>query len=104
MLHSAWQIAANSVGDLLDAALDESLQIEILRCLVLHFDDYEHLHRIRTRRSGPRIYIELSLGFDDRLVMSDVMARIERIRESVAAAIVGADITIVPSRGDLQAA
>ena len=104
MLHSAWQIAANSVGDLLDAALDESLQIEILRCLVLHFDDSEHLHRIRTRRSGPRIYIELSLGFDDRLVMSDVIARIERIRESVAAAIVGADITIVPSRGDLQAA
>lgn len=99
MLHSAWQIAASSVGDLLDAALEESLQIEILRCLVLHFDDYDHLHRIRTRRSGPRIYIEISLEFDDRLLMAEVMARMDRIRETVADAIGGADITIAPSRG-----
>lgn len=98
MMHSAWKIGATSVGDLLDAALEESLQIEILRCLVLHFNDYDDLHRIRTRRSGARIHVELTLAFDESLSLAAVLDRIDRMRDTIARAIPGADIIIAPQR------
>ncbi|MBU6283204.1 cation diffusion facilitator family transporter [bacterium] len=96
MLRSAWAIASESVGDLLDAALEETLQIRILRCLATHFDDYEMFHEIRTRRSGSRIYVELFLDFDPGLPMRTVRERIEGIRKSVVESIPGADVTVIP--------
>ena len=97
MLRSAWGLASESVGDLLDAALEETLQIRILRCLATHFDDYELFHEVRTRRSGSRIYVELFLEFDPDLPMRTVRERIERIRESIREAIPGADVTVSPA-------
>ncbi|MGA1677512.1 MAG: cation diffusion facilitator family transporter [Pseudomonadales bacterium] len=94
MLHSAYAIAAASVGDLLDAALEESLQFEILRCLALHFDDYDELYRIRTRRSGSRIYVELALGYAPERPMALVSDHTERIRLALVEVLPGADITI----------
>jgi ferrous-iron efflux pump FieF len=97
MLYSAWSIATESVGDLLDVALGETMQMRILRCLAERFDDYDLLHKIRTRRSGPRVYVELFLEFDPKQTMEEVRERIERIRFSVADAMPGADITVTPS-------
>lgn len=97
MIHSAWSIASESVGDLLDAALEESMQIRILKCLAARFDDYELLHKVRTRRSGSRIYVELFLEFDPQLTMGQVRERIDRIRHSVGESISGSDITVIPA-------
>jgi len=97
MLHSAWSIATESVGDLLDVALGETMHMRILRCLAERFDDYDLLHKIRTRRSGPRVYVELFLEFDPKQTMGQVRERIERIRHSVADAMPGADVTVTPS-------
>jgi divalent metal cation (Fe/Co/Zn/Cd) transporter len=97
MLHSAWMIASESVGDLLDAALGETMQMRILRCLAERFDDYDLLHKIRTRRSGPRLYVELFLEFDPQMSMKEVSERIDRIRLSVADAMPGADVTVTPA-------
>jgi ferrous-iron efflux pump FieF len=94
MLHSAYAITAASVGDLLDAALEESLQFEILRCLALHFDDYDELYRIRTRRSGSRIYVELALGYSPERTMATISDHTERIRLALVEVLPGADITI----------
>lgn len=97
MIHSAWSIASESVGDLLDAALEETMQIRILKCLAARFDDYELLHKVRTRRSGSRIYVELFLEFDPQLTMGQVRERIDRIRHSVGESISGSDITVIPA-------
>jgi len=97
MIHSAWSIASESVGDLLDAALEETMQIRILRSLAAHFHDYDLFHKVRTRRSGSRIYVELFLEFDPELTMREVQGRIERIRDTIGQSIPGADITVVPA-------
>lgn len=97
MLRGAWTIASESVPDLLDAALEEATQIRILRCLATHFDDYELLHGIRTRRAGSRMYVELFLEFSPSLPMGVVLKRIEGIRGSIGRSIPGADITVTPS-------
>ena len=97
LLHAAWSIASSSVGDLLDASLTEHLQLRILRQLVERYDDYDKLHKIRTRRSGPRVYVEVFLQFDEQLLMGEVQRRIDVLSELIRTEIPGTEVVIVPS-------
>lgn len=97
LLHAAWSITSSSVGDLLDASLSEHLQLRILRQLVERFDDYDRLHKIRTRRSGPRVYVEVFLQFDPVLLMGEVQKRIDAIAGQITREIPGTEVVIVPS-------
>lgn len=99
LLHAAWSITSSSMGDLLDASLSEHLQLRILRQLVERFDDYDRLEKIRTRRSGPRVYVEVFLHFDPALLMGEVQRRIDAITAQISHEIPGTDVVIVPSRG-----
>jgi divalent metal cation (Fe/Co/Zn/Cd) transporter len=97
LLHAAWSIASSSVGDLLDASLTEHLQLRILRQLVERYDDYDKLHKIRTRRSGSRVYVEVFLQFDEQLLMGEVQRRIDAMSELIRTEIPGTEVVIVPS-------
>jgi len=97
LLHAAWSIASSSVGDLLDASLTEHLQLRILRQLVERYDDYDKLHKIRTRRSGSRVYVEVFLEFDAQLLMGEVQRRIDALSELIRTEIPGTEVVIVPS-------
>jgi len=97
LIHGAWAVTSSSVGDLLDSTLEESLQLRIMRDMVEHFDDYDRLHQIRTRRSGPRVYVEVFLQFASDLTMGEVQQRINRLRAAIAQSVPGADIAIIPT-------
>ena len=96
LLVAAWSTSFSSVDDLLDSALDEQLQMRILKVLVTHFDDYQELHNIRTRRSGSRIYIEIHISFDAELIMKDVMVHLKTIKQGIEAEITGSEVLVVP--------
>jgi divalent metal cation (Fe/Co/Zn/Cd) transporter len=85
------------MGDLLDASLSEHLQLRILRQLVERFDDYDRLHKIRTRRSGPRVYVEVFLQFNPALLMGEVQNRIDAITRQITQEIPGTEVVVVPS-------
>jgi len=97
MLHAAWAMTSSSVNDLLDATIEETTQLRILRQLVQHLDDYDRLHKIRTRRSGPRIYVEVFLEFDPLLLMGEVQRRITHLEQAIDKIIPGSDVSIIPS-------
>ena len=97
MLHAAWGMASSSVGDLLDATVAEETQLQIMRELVGHIDDYERIHKIRTRRSGPHMYAELFLEFDPDITMKEAQRRIDSIRADLEAKIPGIDVAIRPT-------
>ena len=96
MLHAAYAIASSSVDDLMDAALEETTQLQILNQLVRHLDDYERLHKVRSRRSGSQIFVEVFLEFAPTLPMAEAQTRIARLRQSIAATIPGAEVSILP--------
>ena len=96
-MHGAWEVSTSSVHDLLDASLEEASQLIIMRKLVEHFDDYESVHKIRTRRSGSHIYIEVFLGFNSDLTMGQVQKKIDRLSLAIKEAFVGAEVSIVAS-------
>jgi cation diffusion facilitator family transporter len=96
MVHSAYGFISESVRDLLDGALEEGLQLLVLRCLAGHFDDYRDFHGMRSRRAGSRVFIEIFLEFDGSKAMSEVQAIIDRMRDEIAAAVRGSSVTIAP--------
>lgn len=98
LIHGAWAITSSSVGDLLDVSLEESTQLVILRELVKHFDDYDALHKVRSRRSGSNVFIEIFMSFDPELKMLEVTKRIERLHDTISATVPGAQVLIIPGR------
>jgi cation diffusion facilitator family transporter len=101
LLYSAWTVASSSVHDLLDRALEESRQLLIVRVLAKHFDVYEHVREIRSRRSGARIYIEIFLGFDADRTLGEVQRAIDAMRTDLEALIAGSSVVIVPAAARL---
>lgn len=96
MIHAAYAISSSSVNDLMDAALEETTQLQILNQLVRHIDDYDRLHKVRSRRSGSRIFVEVFLDFSPELHMTEVQKRVHRLRSSIGTAIPGAEVSILP--------
>jgi ferrous-iron efflux pump FieF len=97
ILQSIYNISTMSVHDLLDRALEESLQIIILRELAQYFDEYEAIHGIRSRRSGANVYVEIFLEFDGDRKMAEVQKVIDAIRTGLEGKITGSEIVISPA-------
>ena len=102
LFFSAYSVFTNSVYDLLDKTLDESLQMVILKELAVFYNDYEELHGITSRRSGANIYIELLLEFDDELKMAAVQETIDNIRASLQKNIQNSIVLIAPVKEPLK--
>jgi len=97
IVQSIYNISAMSVYDLLDRALEESLQLVILRELAGYFDEYEAIHGIRSRRSGANVYIEIFLEFDGEKKMAEVQAVINSMKANLEKKINGSEIVISPA-------
>ena len=97
LIHGAWVVSTSSVHDLLDASLEEASQLVIMRKLAEHFDDYESVLKIRTRRSGTNIYIEVFLGFQAHLSLAEVQSKMKHIAHAIQQNFLGAEVVIVPS-------
>jgi cation diffusion facilitator family transporter len=91
------QVIHSSVCDLMDRSLEESVQMLIVKKLVEHFEHYDALHGVRSRRAGNRMFVELHLEFDPDARMGDVQARIDQIKQSMEREIPGSEISIVPT-------
>ena len=103
ILMAARGIFASSVGDLLDRTLEESDQILILRELARHFDDYEFLHGIRSRRSGTDVYIEILLEFAPEKKAGDIQAVAASLRQRIEGEIQNSHVTIGLATGPSHA-
>lgn len=60
ILASAIGVFSSSVCDLLDGTLEEKDKLDIMRELVLHFERYEVLYGVRSRRAGNRVFIDIA--------------------------------------------
>jgi divalent metal cation (Fe/Co/Zn/Cd) transporter len=97
LLYSVYGIVSDSVYDLLDKTLDESLQIVINRELAAFYDKYTAFHGVRSRRSGSNIYIEIFLEFDGDQKMSEVQQAINDIKTSLERKIKGSRVIVAPT-------
>lgn len=99
MVYNIYGMLTNSVGSLLDQAIDEVGQFRILRALTAHFDDFKTLGDIRTRQFGGKMLVELHLDFDDDWTMARTRTVVAELTRSVKSAFLEAgdevDVAIV---------
>jgi divalent metal cation (Fe/Co/Zn/Cd) transporter len=65
------------------------------RVLAGSADAYQRLDRVRSRRSGRVVFIEVVLSFDPGLTMAEVNRRIDVLKDAMAKEIDHADIAIL---------
>jgi ferrous-iron efflux pump FieF len=97
MIFSTWGVISSSVFDLLDRTLSDSLQLIVLKSLASHFEDYEAIHGVRSRRSGNVVYVELFLEFDPDQKMSSVQKNINEMTIELQDRIPGSQVVIIPA-------
>ncbi|TMJ40891.1 MAG: hypothetical protein E6G89_07620 [Alphaproteobacteria bacterium] len=69
MVINAVEMMRSGLTDLLDRTVEEETQIAVNRALAWHFKDYDRLDRVRSRRAGEQVFIEIALGFDGNLAL-----------------------------------
>jgi cation diffusion facilitator family transporter len=95
MAYIAYGMLRHGLPDLLDRSLDEATQVAVLRVLAAHFDRFDELVRLRTRRSGPVSFVEITFGFDPGLTLQELDRRGRAIRADIAGEVEGADVAIL---------
>jgi len=97
MLWQSYTLVSASVPDLIDYAIEESLQKTLDTILSEHRADYSKVERVRSRRTARRVYLEIFLSFPAELPFGEVHRRVMLLRHSIAERFPGADITVIPS-------
>jgi cation diffusion facilitator family transporter len=88
--------AITSGRDLLDAAVEEESKIAIYASLAQHFDAYDDLVRLETRRSPQAVFVTVHLAFSDERPLAEVFATLASLQEDIARRIPNAQATVVP--------
>ncbi len=96
MLWSAYALVSSSVPDLIDCALEESLQVPIRETLRRHQNEYLQVYTVRSRRTGKRIFIELFISFAPLQTFAKVNDIARNIRNDIQAAVKGSEVVVVP--------
>ena len=95
-------IAVNAVGilrecvpDLLDRSAGQDVRAAVHRALTRHDSEFLDMERIRSRRSGRAVFVEVTLRFEETLSLAEVNRRIETIRATLLGEIEHGDISIL---------
>jgi cation diffusion facilitator family transporter len=97
IIHGMTIIVRQSLSALLDEAVEESIQSRIAGVLGKFDDDYVHLHNLRSRHSGNRVFIEVFLEFDPVIYSGELVKRSARIKGQVEKVISNAEVWVIPT-------
>ncbi|HLS69612.1 MAG TPA: cation diffusion facilitator family transporter [Kiloniellales bacterium] len=95
MVWSAINMLRECLPDLLDHSLPESFQHAINRVLARNIDAFEQLGRIRTRRAGSVMHVELELFLDQGKSLGQASHLAEQMQRELAEEIPGVDAVVV---------
>ena len=93
------EILRDCIPDLLDRSAGTDVRATVERALARHAAEFRRLERLRSRRSGRAVFVEVTLAFEAGLAMGEVNRRIAVIRATMLAEIEHADISILTSVG-----
>ena len=104
MLYSALSMLSSAVPVLVDGAVEENIQKIIIATLAEDEGDYLALNKIRTRRAGTRVHIEIFLEFDGSESFADIQRVGMQIKTKLLSRLVTADVLVIPSMPTPQVA
>jgi divalent metal cation (Fe/Co/Zn/Cd) transporter len=95
IIANALDMLASGLADLLDRSAGGAVREAIDRILARHTGEFGQLARVRSRRSGRVVFIELALRFDPALSIAEVNRRIDSLKLSLGREIEHSEISIL---------
>jgi ferrous-iron efflux pump FieF len=95
MVLNGMEMLRTGIPDLLDRSAGKSLRDTVDRVLAGSSGHYQQLDRVRSRRSGRVVFVEIVLSFEPGLTIAEVNRRIDALKHSMAQEIEHADISIL---------
>lgn len=93
ILYSAWHIGHDAFQLLMDRELPVQIQ-EQVRGIALAQPQVLGIHELRTRQSGPTIFIQMHIELDARMSLREAHAIADRIETEIHSSLPGADVII----------
>ena len=93
ILYNAWQIAAGALDMLMDRELPEE-ERRLIREVILAHDGVLGLHDLRTRASGPQIFVQCHIELDPGLSLLTAHAISDEVEQELRTAFPGAEVII----------
>jgi len=93
ILYNAWQIAKQALDMLMDRELQDEDRAEIRRIL-LQNPEVRGYHDLRTRASGPQVFIQCHLELDGKLSLLEAHAIADRVENQLETAFPGAEVIL----------
>jgi divalent metal cation (Fe/Co/Zn/Cd) transporter len=95
MVLNGSEMLRTGIPDLLDRSAGKTVRDTVDRVLAGSAADYRRLDRVRSRRSGRVVFVEIVLSFEPGLTIAEVNRRIGALKQSMAREIEHADISIL---------
>lgn len=96
-LHIVWvggKLVAGSISGLMDAAVPE-LELERIRAIIrAHMGGALEAHDVRTRKAGPRTFIQFHLIVPHEMTVGDSHAICDRIEAALERELPGSEVTV----------
>lgn len=93
IVYSAWQIASNSLNQLMDRELPDVDRHRIMKIAMQH-PAVKSLHELRTRTSGKDVFIQLHLEMDGAIALLNAHTIADEVELELREAFPNADIII----------
>lgn len=91
--YGAWQIVSESLNVLMDRELPDDDRRRI-REIAFAINGVEAVHDLRTRSSGPRVFIQLHLELDGDMPLREAHAIADKAMHAVEAAFPGSEVLV----------
>ena len=91
--HGAWGIAMDAFDMLMDKELPDEDR-EKIKEIALSYSDVQGVHDLRTRRSGPDLFIQMHLDFNGGLTLNRVHSVADAVEKEIMEAFKGAEVIV----------
>jgi ferrous-iron efflux pump FieF len=94
VLATAVRVLRRAANELMDRSLpDDSLE-DMRAAIARAVPEAREIHNLRTRKSGPDVFIDMHVGFDRALSFPEAHLLAERVQAVVARAVPGAQVVV----------
>ncbi len=94
VLTTAYRVLRRSADELMDSSLSADQHEEILATIAREVPEAQDVHNLRTRKSGPDVFVDMHVAFDRTLSFPEAHRLSERVQAAVSHAIPGAQVHV----------
>jgi len=102
MAREAWSVFFEGMAEVMDQALPPEEQALVESVLAGNVDLVRDFHGLRTRRSGPRVFVEVHAVLEPDMRLADAHLLVQDIAGQIQSALPGARVLVHPDAGGLE--